>query len=71
GICEVLKGHCLKSNGGLYYMNYFEFEGIVDYIFSHEKEYGIMRENAKDYIEKNYRWDVIIKKFSGLINGIC
>lgn len=71
GICEVLKGHCLKSNGGLYYMNYFEFEGIVDYIFSHEKEYGIMRENARDYIEKNYRWDVIIKKFSGLINGIC
>ena len=71
GICEVLKGHCLKSNGGLYYMNYFEFEGIGDYIFSHEKEYGIMRENARDYIEKNYRWDVIIKKFSGLINGIC
>ena len=67
GICEVLKGHCVKSNGGLYYMNYFEFEGIIDYIFSHDGEYQCMRENARKYVEENYRWDVIMKKFDEIL----
>lgn len=68
GRCEVLKGHCVKSNGGLYYTNYFEFEGILDYIFSHDGEYEILRENAREYVDKNYRWDVIIKKFKEVID---
>ena len=67
GICEVLKGHCVKSNGGLYYMNYFEFEGIIDYIFSHDGEYQCMRENSRKYVEENYRWDVIMKKFDEIL----
>ena len=70
GICEVLKGHCTKSNGGLYYMNYFEFEGIIDYIFSHDKEYEYMRKNALRYVEENYRWDVIMRKFDEIIDMI-
>ncbi|MBP3746587.1 MAG: glycosyltransferase family 4 protein [Ruminococcus sp.] len=70
GICEVLKGHCLKSNGGLYYMNYFEFEGILDYIFSHDKEYEAMRSNARLYIDNNYRWEVIMRNFQEVIDSI-
>lgn len=70
GVCEVLKGHCTKSNGGLYYMNYFEFEGILDYIFTHDKEYSSLCRNAAEYIEKNYRWDVIIDNFQKLIDKI-
>ena len=70
GICEVLKGHCLKSNGGLYYMNYFEFEGILDYIFSHDKEYEAMRSNARLYIDNNYRWEVIMRNFREVIDSI-
>ena len=70
GICEVLKGHCIKSNGGLYYTDYFEFEGVIDYIFSHDREYTIMRENALRYVEENYRWDVIMKGFDEIIDYI-
>ena len=71
GVCEVLKGHCIKSNGGLYYTDYFELEGIIDYIFSHDREYGIMRQNAGDYVDRNYRWEVIMNSFSEMINDIC
>lgn len=70
GVCEVLKGHCVKSNGGLYYMNYFEFEGILDYIFSYDEEYALLCRNAEKYIEKNYRWDVIMRKFKEVIESI-
>ena len=71
GICEVLKGHCVKSNAGLYYTNYFEFEGVLDYMLGHYKEYGIMRTNAKKYIDENYRWDVIMQRFGELIDSVC
>ncbi|MBQ1519211.1 MAG: glycosyltransferase, partial [Ruminococcus sp.] len=71
GICEVLKGHCIKSNGGLYYTDYFEFEGVTDYIFSHDKEYAKMRENALRYVEDNYRWDVIMRGFDEIIEYIA
>jgi len=71
GECEVLKGHCIKSNGGLYYNSYFEFEGIVNYIFSHDAEYAAMRENARKYIDDNYRWEVIMKNFRELIDSLC
>ena len=51
-------------------MNYFEFEGILDYIFSHDEEYALLCRNAEKYIEKNYRWDVIMRKFKEVIESI-
>lgn len=70
GQCEVLKGHCIKSNGGLYYTDYFEFEGCINYLFSHSKEYSQMQQNCFDYIERKYRWDVIIAHICRMIEEI-
>jgi glycosyltransferase involved in cell wall biosynthesis len=65
--CEVLKGHCVKSNAGLYYKGYFEFEGALNYLLEHDKEYAIMSNNAKNYIDQNYRWDIVMEKFDKAI----
>lgn len=70
GLCEVLKGHCIKSNGGLYYKNYFEFEGCVNYLLSQEDEYKKLCINAKEYIDEFFQWDIIVKKFDKLIMKI-
>lgn len=70
GNCAVLKGHCVKSRAGLYYTNYYEFEGCVNYLHSHEEEYKCMKENASSYIKENYDWDIIIKRFKELIEKI-
>ena len=70
GKCTVLKGHCTKSNGALYYNNYYEFEGAVNYLLSHPEETDIMKENAKAYVHDNYRWDVITRKLNELICSI-
>jgi len=37
GKCDVLRGHCVRSNGGLYYQNYYEFEGCVNYLLEHKE----------------------------------
>ncbi len=70
GACEVLKGHCLKSNGGLYYQNYFEFEGAVQYLLQHPVEYIQLCTNARAYITENYDWNVIMEKFKAVIEGV-
>lgn len=67
GRCDVLKGHCVKSNGGLYYMKYFEFEGCINYLLSHKDEYNKMCSNAKKYIDTYFEWDVIMDKFDKII----
>ena len=69
GKCMVLRGHCRRSNAGLYFENYFEFEGALSYILTHEKEYAIMSENGKRYVSENYRWDVIVERTCSLIEG--
>lgn len=69
GKCKVLRGHCVKSNAGLYFENYFEFEGALDYLLTHPKEYEQMRENGRRYVDENYRWSVIIDKIRDFIEG--
>ena len=70
GKCAVLKGHCTKSNGAFYYNNYFEFEGQVNYLLSHDDEKIAMCHNAKKYVEDNYCWSVIVDRLSRLIEEI-
>ena len=68
--CEVLKGHCVRSNAGLYFANYYEFAATLEYLLTHEAEYEVMRENGKKYVEENYRWDVIVRRYAELIEGL-
>ena len=66
GGCEVLKGHCRKSNAGLYYENYYEFEGCLNYLLEHEDVRQEMGRLGKAYVNENYRWDIVVEKLSNL-----
>lgn len=70
GNCEVVKNHCLSSNGGLYYQNYFEFEGAFNFFLIHEMESVEMGKNGHQYVEKNYKWDAIVGKLRDMINFV-
>ena len=69
GQCEVLKGHCLRSNAGLYFGNYPEFRECVKWMSSHPAEYEVMRENGKRYVREEYSWDRIVERYEGLIQN--
>lgn len=70
GKCPVLKGHCTKSNGALYYNNYYEFEGCINYYLSHEDVKNVMVQNAKQYVTENYQWDVIVNRLDTMITQV-
>ena len=70
GRCAVLKGQCIRSNAGLYYTDYYEFELCLNYILSHENEYNEMCENGYRFVKENYNWDYVVENVSSLINEL-
>ena len=62
GGCAVLRGHCLRSNGGLYYTDYEEFEACLDLLLENRELAAALGTNGKDYVQTHYQWDVIDQK---------
>lgn len=69
GYSEVLKGHCDKSNAGLYYLNYEEFEGAVNYLLEHNDVRAEMSNNAKTYVQEHYQWNAVLSKIDTLLEN--
>lgn len=63
GNCDVLRAQCRKSNGGLWYENFEEFEACLDFMLSNENLSKAMAASGKRYVEENYNWDQIKSKY--------
>ena len=61
--CAVTKNFVRESNGGLYFNDYFEFEGCTDWYLNNREKAEIMGENGKNYVRSNFAWDVIVDKY--------
>ena len=70
GKCDVLKDHAILSKAGLYYMNKLEFIESLAYIDENPEKIKKMGENGVLYVEKNYRWDVVIEKYKNAIEKV-
>ena len=68
--CEVTKNFASKSNGGLWFENYPEFEGTVEYIMEHEDTAAQMGANGRQFVMENFAWDVITKKYLEFFEGL-
>ena len=70
GRSEVLAEHCLKSNAGLFYTDRDEFLECASLLLADERLRRTMGRNGKEYIKRNYRWDVIMAKYDRLIGAL-
>ncbi len=61
--CAVTRYHCVQSNGGLYFENYFEFEEALNFFLSHEDLRKKMGELGYQYVRENYSWEKVINRF--------
>ena len=68
GKCDVLKGQCRRSNGGLWYENYNEFEAGLNFLLNDQATASKMAANGKEFVESNYRWDQIKAKYARLVD---
>ena len=60
---EVLVDHCQKSNAGLYYADRDEFGECLRLLLADQRLRVAMGRNGRDYVRRNYRWDVILAKY--------
>lgn len=60
---DVLVDHCQKSNAGLYYADRYEFDECLRILVADQRLRAAMGANGRDYVRRNYRWDVIIGKY--------
>lgn len=61
--CSVTRDFARRANGGLYFRNYFEFEGCVQYILTHPEQARTMGQNGGAFVRENFDWDVIVEKY--------
>lgn len=63
GKCDVLKGQCVRSNGGLWYTNYYEFKECLDFLLLNERIRLKLGENGNKFTIENYGWKNIERKY--------
>ncbi len=64
---DVLVDHCLRSNAGLFYADRDEFTECLKLLVADQRLRAAMGRNGRDYVRKNYRWDVILSKYERMI----
>jgi glycosyltransferase involved in cell wall biosynthesis len=64
---EVLVDHCLRSNGGLFYADRDEFVECLTVLVADERLRAAMGRSGREYVRRNYRWDVVLGKLDRMI----
>jgi glycosyltransferase involved in cell wall biosynthesis len=67
---EVLKDHCLRSNGSLFYEDADEFVEALALLAGGEALRGALGANGRLYVEDNYRWDVVLERWRMLLASV-
>lgn len=70
GRCDVLKYQCRRSNGGLYYHTYDEFEIALQRLLESADLRRQLGRQGHQYVAAHYGWNVITAKYHGLFTSI-
>lgn len=63
GGCDVTRGHCQRSNGGLYYHDYDEFASALTLLLSNSELQRQLGQQGQHYVQQNYAWEVVEQRF--------
>ena len=70
GKCSVLKGHCKRSNAGLWYNSFDEFVECSQILINNTRLRTQMSKNGIDYIKKFYSWSLIEEKYLQMFDSV-
>lgn len=63
GNCDVTRDHVQRSNGGLYYTDFDEFSGALDWLIEHPSERTQMGKSGRAYVRREYNWETVLDHF--------
>ena len=64
GRTEVLRGQCIRSNAGLWYTNYAEFNAVIRMLMSDDGLRSELGGNGRKFFNDHYSWPVIQEKYN-------
>jgi glycosyltransferase involved in cell wall biosynthesis len=70
GHCDVLRGQCIRSNGGLYYESFAEFLETLRAIDMGPALASALGRNGREYFAKHYSWPVIERKYLDILDRL-
>lgn len=70
GHCAVLKGHCVKSNAGLYFYGSEDFALCLDLLAGNKELRDAMGAKGAKYVDERYQWDIIMDKMTKFIDEL-
>jgi glycosyltransferase involved in cell wall biosynthesis len=68
--CEVLRGQCRRSRGGLEFRNYAEFREALGLFLADDRLRQTLGRNGAGYYRENYTWEVIEGKYLAVVNQL-
>ena len=66
----VLVEHAIRSNGGLWYADRDEFVEALKLLIRDESLRRALGRNGREYVRRQYRWDVVLGKYERLFARI-
>ena len=69
-LCDVLKGQCLRSNGGLFYDDYTEFTATLRMLVDQPELRARLGAAGQAYVEREYDWDVVEGRVEAFLEGL-
>jgi len=70
GRCDVLRGHCQRSHGGLWYTSFEEFQVCLEWMLADKNLLEILAENGRKYTGVQYSWDRVKRQYVGLVEDV-
>lgn len=71
GHCEVLRRHMEQSRAGFVYYDGKDFAGQINKLLNlSDCDRQIIAQNGRSYVEINYQWESILKKFDAAIDYV-
>ncbi len=70
GRCDVLRGQCVRSNGGLYYETFEEFVEALYALEATGPLGAILGRNGREFFRRHYAWPVIERKYLDMFDRL-
>lgn len=66
----VTRDHCLASNGGLFFDDYFEFAEAVDLLLDDPALRGRLAERGRAYVETTFSWERVTASYLTMLERL-
>jgi glycosyltransferase involved in cell wall biosynthesis len=71
GNCAVLRGQCIRSNGGLWYADYAEFREGMNYLLGDDSLAMTLGKQGEMFVRNNYTWQEVDRKLNRILSSVA